>query len=159
MGRNGSGKSSLLWTLQGSGPRTSGTVRAAPGGPAPPAPRRTATRRSCPPPRPGAWWGRRPQTPTDLLYLESVEQELDQADAESWGGSSSGAEGADGAGAPSARALLDRLAPGIDGATHPRDLSEGQKLALVLAIQLTAAPRVLLLDERRADSTTGPRPS
>ncbi len=88
-----------------------------------------------------------PQTPTDLLYLESVEQELDQADAESWGGSSRGAEGADGAGAPSARALLDRLAPGIDGAAHPRDLSEGQKLALVLAIQLTAAPRVLLLDE------------
>ncbi|MDT0551460.1 AAA family ATPase, partial [Streptomyces lonegramiae] len=50
-------------------------------------------------------------------------------------------------GGPSARAILDRLAPGIDGGTHPRDLSEGQKLALVLAIQLTAAPRVLLLDE------------
>ncbi|MEJ7757512.1 MAG: ATP-binding cassette domain-containing protein [Nocardioidaceae bacterium] len=30
---------------------------------------------------------------------------------------------------------------------HPRDLSEGQKLSLVLAIQLTAGPRVLLLDE------------
>src|SRR5690606_13190680 len=27
MGRNGSGKSSLLWALQGSGTRTSGTVR------------------------------------------------------------------------------------------------------------------------------------
>ncbi|TYR61916.1 AAA family ATPase, partial [Streptomyces parvus] len=52
-----------------------------------------------------------------------------------------------GATGPSARAILDRLAPGIDGATHPRDLSEGQKLALVLAIQLVAAPRVLLLDE------------
>jgi energy-coupling factor transport system ATP-binding protein len=30
---------------------------------------------------------------------------------------------------------------------HPRDLSEGQRLALVLAIQLVAAPRVVLLDE------------
>ena len=30
---------------------------------------------------------------------------------------------------------------------HPRDLSEGQRLALVLAIQLAAAARVLLLDE------------
>jgi energy-coupling factor transport system ATP-binding protein len=30
---------------------------------------------------------------------------------------------------------------------HPRDLSEGQRLALVLAIQLAVAPRILLLDE------------
>ncbi|MDP9947454.1 MULTISPECIES: ABC transporter ATP-binding protein [Streptomyces] len=145
MGRNGSGKSSLLWTLQGSGPRTSGTVRVTPGGAAGPS-------KDGDPKKLSAAEARRlvglvPQTPTDLLYLESVEQELDQADAESWGGFGSGAEGAGGAGAPSARALLDRLAPGIDGATHPRDLSEGQKLALVLAIQLTAAPRVLLLDE------------
>ncbi|MFJ6886344.1 ABC transporter ATP-binding protein [Streptomyces californicus] len=145
MGRNGSGKSSLLWTLQGSGPRTSGTVRVTPGGAAGPS-------KDGDPKKLSAAEARRlvglvPQTPTDLLYLESVEQELDQADAESWGDFGSGAEGAGGAGAPSARALLDRLAPGIDGATHPRDLSEGQKLALVLAIQLAAAPRVLLLDE------------
>jgi energy-coupling factor transport system ATP-binding protein len=30
---------------------------------------------------------------------------------------------------------------------HPRDLSEGQRLALVLAVQLAAAPAVVLLDE------------
>lgn len=36
------------------------------------------------------------------------------------------------------RALLDR---------HPRDLSAGQRLCLVLAIQLSARPRVLLIDE------------
>jgi len=47
----------------------------------------------------------------------------------------------------SARTLLDRLAPGIPDQLHPRDLSEGQRLALVLAIQLAAAPRVVLLDE------------
>jgi energy-coupling factor transport system ATP-binding protein len=43
--------------------------------------------------------------------------------------------------------LLDRIAPGIADDIHPRDLSEGQRLALVLAIQLRTQPRVLLLDE------------
>ncbi|MFE7339477.1 ABC transporter ATP-binding protein [Streptomyces griseus] len=140
MGRNGSGKSSLLWALQGSGPRRSGTVRvvgggagAGAGGGDPKSLSAAEARRLV---------GLVPQTPTDLLYLESVKQELDQADTESATGG-----GGTGTANPSARTLLDRLAPGIDGATHPRDLSEGQKLALVLAIQLTAAPRVLLLDE------------
>lgn len=31
--------------------------------------------------------------------------------------------------------------------THPRDLSEGQRLALALAVVLTARPPLLLLDE------------
>ncbi|MFJ3438693.1 ABC transporter ATP-binding protein [Streptomyces cyaneofuscatus] len=139
MGRNGSGKSSLLWALQGSGPRKSGTVRVDRGhteGSRTPA--KDSDPKSLSAAEARQLVGLVPQTPTDLLYLESVEQELDQADTESaprYGGGLS------------ARAILDRLAPGIDGATHPRDLSEGQKLALVLAIQLTAAPRVLLLDE------------
>ncbi|MER6202346.1 ATP-binding cassette domain-containing protein [Streptomyces sp. NPDC001586] len=132
MGRNGSGKSSLLWALQGSGPRKAGTVAvAAPGGPKPQDPQKLSAADA------RQLVGLVPQTPTDLLYLESVKQELDQADTES-------GVGADGV---RARAILDRLAPGIPDTTHPRDLSEGQKLALVLAIQLAAAPRVLLLDE------------
>ena len=45
------------------------------------------------------------------------------------------------------RQILDRLAPGIDGSVHPRDLSEGQRLSLVLAIVLAARPRVVALDE------------
>ncbi|MFJ9624465.1 ABC transporter ATP-binding protein [Streptomyces sp. NPDC101181] len=135
MGRNGSGKSSLLWALQGSGPRRAGTVRVGPVGP-------EGTGKGRDPRSLSAAEARRlvglvPQTPTDLLYLESVKQELDQADAESR------TQG----GGPGARTILDRLAPGIEGTRHPRDLSEGQKLALVLAIQLAAAPRVLLLDE------------
>lgn len=150
MGRNGSGKSSLLWALQGSGPRKSGTVRVVSGsadgtggsgdgtgsggsrGPA-----KGSDPKNLSAAEARALVGLVPQTPTDLLYLESVEQELDQADIES-----SASDGG-----LTARVILDRLAPGIDGAAHPRDLSEGQKLALVLAIQLTAAPRVLLLDE------------
>jgi energy-coupling factor transport system ATP-binding protein len=76
-----------------------------------------------------------PQTPADLLYLDTVAAECAQADRES-------------AAAPgSCRALLDRLVPGVPGDRHPRDLSEGQRLALVLAIQLVAAPAVVLLDE------------
>ncbi|MEU6311511.1 ATP-binding cassette domain-containing protein [Streptomyces sp. NPDC047014] len=137
MGRNGSGKSSLLWALQGSGPRKAGTVAVGGGGDGD---GNTTSKKPADPGKLSAAEARRlvglvPQTPTDLLYLESVKQELDQADTES---------GTTGEGA---RAILDRLAPGIPDTTHPRDLSEGQKLALVLAIQLAAAPRVLLLDE------------
>jgi energy-coupling factor transport system ATP-binding protein len=124
MGRNGSGKSSLWWALQGSGPRAAGRVEIA--GVAPVA---TDGR------------GRRhqvslvPQTPADLLYLETVGAECAQADREST------------VPAGTTRSLLDRFAPAIADEQHPRDLSEGQKLALVLAIQLAPAPTVVLLDE------------
>lgn len=151
MGRNGSGKSSLLWALQGSGPRTSGTVRVTRGGSGAPDYVKGADPKKLSAAEARRLVGLVPQTPTDLIYLESVKQELDQADTESEAtvrtGTKAGTGAADGVTGPSARAILDRLAPGIDGATHPRDLSEGQKLALVLAIQLAAAPRVLLLDE------------
>jgi energy-coupling factor transport system ATP-binding protein len=125
MGRNGSGKSSLLWAIQGSGKRQSGLVQIDGQDPKPLSPRRAR-----------ALVGLVSQTPADLLYLETVRAELEQADAESAGADS-----------PPARALLDRLAPGIADTIHPRDLSEGQRLALVLAVQLRAAPPVVLLDE------------
>ena len=117
MGRNGSGKSSLLWALHGAGPRHGGTVRI--GGEDPRRVRGLA--------------GLVPQTPGDLLYLDTVGAECAQADA----------------GAPSGtcRGWLDRIAPGVPDDVHPRDLSEGQRLALVLALQLAAEPRVVLLDE------------
>jgi len=124
MGRNGAGKSSLLWALQGSGPRQGGRVTVDGRDPADLSP--GDSRRLV---------GLVPQTPSDLLYLDSVAEELTRADAESR------------AEPGSARATLDRIAPGIHDAMHPRDLSEGQRLALVLAVQLAAAPRVLLLDE------------
>jgi energy-coupling factor transporter ATP-binding protein EcfA2 len=129
MGRNGSGKSSLLWALQGSGPRQGGSVDV--GGVDPRALSRSRARRAV---------GLVPQTPTDLLYLDTVAAELAQADRESGPTDRPGAE-------PCAQELLERLVPGIDRTMHPRDLSEGQRLALVLAIQLRAAPTALLLDE------------
>ncbi|MGW4838104.1 ABC transporter ATP-binding protein [Streptomyces globisporus] len=144
MGRNGSGKSSLLWALQGSGPRTAGTVRVGGGESGAPGAAKGGDPKKLSAAEARRLVGLVPQTPTDLLYLESVKQELDQADIESGAGVKAAAGATE---RSSARAILDRLAPGIDGATHPRDLSEGQKLALVLAIQLSAAPRVLLLDE------------
>ena len=102
------------------------------------------TRSSFPPRRPAGGSGLVPQTPADLLYLTTVRAELEQADRESTDVNSA----ADGAAVePTARELLDRLAPGIADDSHPRDLSEGQRLSLVLAIQLRAAPRVVLLDE------------
>ncbi|MET7638450.1 ATP-binding cassette domain-containing protein [Streptomyces sp. NPDC005438] len=124
MGRNGSGKSSLLWALQGSGPRSAGRVRV---GDVDPGRLRPGRARSL--------VGLVPQTASDLLYLQTVDAECAQADTES--------ERPTG----TCRELLDSLAPGIPGPRHPRDLSEGQRLALVLAIQLTAAPPVVLLDE------------
>ena len=72
MGRNGSGKSSLLWALQGSGPRHGGAVSVGgvdPSGLDPREARRLVTLV--------------PQTPSDLLYLESVGAECTQADRES----------------------------------------------------------------------------
>ncbi|WP_028192861.1 ABC transporter ATP-binding protein [Salinispora pacifica] len=128
MGRNGSGKSSLLWAVQGSGPRHGGavTVTGAAGAVDP---------KSLPAHQARRQVGLVPQTPGDLLYLETVDGECHQADQET------------GAAAGTCRALLDQLTPGLPGDQHPRDLSEGQRLALALAVQLTAAPPVVLLDE------------
>jgi energy-coupling factor transport system ATP-binding protein len=124
MGRNGAGKSSLLWALQGSVKRAAGTVDVAGQDPA----------------ELGAGAARQlvglvPQSAADLLYLETVADELAQADSES------------ARPAGTADALLEGLLPDVPRDAHPRDLSEGQRLALVLAIQLAAAPAVLLLDE------------
>ncbi len=117
MGRNGSGKSSLLWALQGSGARHAGSVAMEGVDPAglKPAQRRAVV-------------GLLPQQAADLLYLETVDEEC-------------------AAGGPETRAILDSLAPGIPGDQHPRDLSEGQRLSLSLALVLAARPPVVLLDE------------
>jgi energy-coupling factor transporter ATP-binding protein EcfA2 len=120
MGRNGSGKSTLLWTLQGTRARRAGTVMIEGADPAtePAARRRELV-------------GLVPQTAADLLYLESVADECAAADG----------------GSGECRKLLDRLVSGVPDAAHPRDLSEGQRLALALAVVLVSSPPALLLDE------------
>ena len=117
MGRNGSGKSSLLWALQGTGKRLHGSITTSD---ADPARLEAAQRRNV--------VGLLPQNASDLLYLETVDEEC-------------------AAGGAGTRAILDRLVPGIPGDSHPRDLSEGQRLALALSLVLVARPHVVLLDE------------
>lgn len=123
MGRNGSGKSSLLWALQTVQP-SRGRIEIDGKDPH----RLTATQLA-------AVISMVPQSANDLLYLPTVARELEQADKES------------GVEAGSAAGVLESLGAHLDPDANPLDLSEGQRLALVLAIQLAARPRVLLLDE------------
>jgi energy-coupling factor transporter ATP-binding protein EcfA2 len=76
-----------------------------------------------------------PQEPSDLLFGQSVSAECRTADKDN--------RIVDG----DTFALLKKLVPGISGTTHPRDLSEGQRLALALSVVLSAHPKVLILDE------------
>jgi energy-coupling factor transport system ATP-binding protein len=92
MGRNGSGKSSLLWALQGTGARFAGDVDVRRGDAVvDPAQQPAAQRREL--------VGLLPQNAADLLYLETVAEELAAGD------------GGDG----SCREILDSLAPGLPG--------------------------------------------
>jgi energy-coupling factor transport system ATP-binding protein len=124
MGRNGAGKSTLLRALTGLVTPEVGAVRVDGTDPAALAPRQLVTR-----------VGLVPQDPGDLLYADTVAAECRAAD-----GDAGVAEG-------TCRTLLERLVPGLAPDAHPRDLSEGQRLGLVLAIVLTARPPLLLLDE------------
>ncbi|HEY2271742.1 MAG TPA: ATP-binding cassette domain-containing protein [Jatrophihabitantaceae bacterium] len=124
MGRNGAGKSTLLGALTGLVAPAGGTARVVAADP------RTLRGRAL-----TRHVGLVPQQPGDLLYADTVASECRTADDES--------------GAPSGTALaaLHRIAGDIDLDLHPRDLSEGQRLALALAVVLTASPPLLLLDE------------
>ncbi len=124
MGRNGAGKSTLLTTLVGMHEPAAGSVRV--GGAAP---HRTAPRTLL------RHVGLVPQEPRDLLYADTVAAECAAADHD--------ADAAPG----TCRGLVTRLLPDVQDGTHPRDLSEGQRLALALAVVLTARPPLLLLDE------------
>ncbi|MFJ7328369.1 ABC transporter ATP-binding protein [Streptomyces cyaneofuscatus] len=124
MGRNGAGKSTLLGALVGMVEPTSGSVRVGGLAPARTDPRAMIRR-----------VGLVPQEPRDLLYADTVAAECAAADRDA------------GAAEGTCRALVTELLPGVEDGTHPRDLSEGQRLALALALVLTARPPLLLLDE------------
>lgn len=126
MGRNGAGKSTLLSHLVGLRRPQGGSVDVM--GAAPHALKpREALRRV----------GLVPQEPADLLYATTVAAECAQADRDV--DTESG----------TCWSMLTRLAPDMEAAgdEHPRDLSEGQRLMLALAVILTGKPPVLLLDE------------
>ena len=123
LGRNGSGKSSLLWAIQGAVP-SSGRIDVAGEDP-----RRVSDARA------RKLVSLVPQSPADLLYLPTVAAECAQADEES------------DVSVGTTASLLTGLGVELPMDRNPRDLSEGQRLALVLAIQLAAHPRVICLDE------------
>ena len=124
MGKNGSGKSSVLWAIQGGGKRTSGSVETQFGDPK----SLSAAERLC-------VLTLVPQKAADLLFLNSLADELSESDKF--------AQLTDSGTSKIFESLTGRLDPKI----HPRDLSAGQQLALVLALQLVKGAGILLLDE------------
>lgn len=124
MGRNGAGKSTLLKSAVGQAPVISGTVHL--GGYDP----RTLEGKEL-----IQLAGYVPQEPSDLLYNQSVKAECEMADRDN--GVTTGATWD----------IYRNLMEIPSERTHPRDLSEGQKLGLALSIIASANPQLIILDE------------
>jgi len=126
MGRNGAGKSTLLGAIAAQHPVAHGRVRLGASSLDPHAVGPRERVRAV---------GLVPQQPELLLYADTVAGECIAADADF------------GVAAGTTAALLQRISGGVDCAQHPRDLSEGQRLELALAVILAGSPELLLLDE------------
>ena len=124
MGRNGAGKSSLLKAIAGISHNDSGSVIV--NGHDSQKLFNKLRRQNI---------GFVPQEPSDLLYAQTVNDECKQADTDN--------EIALG----TTFKLLQQLVPGVSATTHPRDLSEGQRLGLALSVVLSSNPALLILDE------------
>ena len=124
MGRNGAGKSTLLGAMVGQSPLTSGSVKVGGKDPATLAGKELIST-----------IGFVPQEPADLLYARTIEEECSFSDRD--GGVLAG----------STWRIYSELMENPDGKAHPRDISEGQRLGLVLSIILAASPAIVLLDE------------
>jgi energy-coupling factor transport system ATP-binding protein len=124
MGRNGAGKSSLIKVITGLITPTHGAASI--GG------RPTGEIES---EERARIIGYIPQDPGDILYLQSVEEECERTDRDKQ--------------LPVGTTLeyLYKLLPTISRKAHPRDLSEGERLTLVLAIVLVSDPKIIVLDE------------
>ena len=124
MGRNGAGKSTLFKSIVGFHSSDSGTISVLGKNPTLlKGQERLST------------IGYIPQEPSDLLIHPSVIQECQASDRDN-----KLEQG-------STFAFLTRLTPSINPDAHPRDLSEGQRLSLVLALILCGEPDVLIMDE------------
>ena len=124
MGRNGAGKSSLLRAIAGISENNSGSVLVC----GEDSQKLEGKKRR-------ETIGFIPQEPSDLLYAQSVKSECEQADLDNQIAKGTTQE------------ILNQLVPGISKDAHPRDLSEGQRLALALSVVLSANPKILVLDE------------
>jgi energy-coupling factor transport system ATP-binding protein len=124
MGRNGVGKSTLLGMMAGLRRPARGRIAIMGEDPSALAPRTLVRRVGLVPADAGA-----------LLYERTVADECHVSDREHQ------------LPAGTTRETLDRIHQGIDPEQHPRDLSEGERLALALAVVLAPAPPLVLLDE------------
>ena len=124
MGRNGAGKSTLLNAIVGQSPITAGKVRVLGHDPS------TLSGRDL-----ISSVGFVPQEPSDLLYAATIKEECSFADRD--GGVEPG----------TTWSIYTSLMNIPDGNSHPRDISEGQRLGLVLSMILAASPKVVILDE------------
>jgi energy-coupling factor transport system ATP-binding protein len=124
MGRNGSGKSTLLGALAGLRTPGAGSARVLGRDPVALAARDRIGR-----------VGLVPQDAGLLLYGETVGEECAAADGDA------------GLPAGTTAAVLEGLLPGLPADRHPGDLSEGQRLAVVLALVVAPGPSLVLLDE------------
>ena len=124
MGRNGSGKSTLLAHLAGLRAPDRGRIDLAGS-----RPHEMSARDAI------GHVALVPQDASLLLDAATVDAECRAADADTRRS------------AGTTRDLLERLVPGVPADAHPRDLSEGQRLGLALAVVLVTEPPLVLLDE------------
>jgi len=124
MGPNGSGKSSLLWAIQGSGSRSQGEVETTFGDPA----KLSNEEKLC-------VITLVPQKAADLLFLNTLADELSESDKYA------------GFIEQATSKIFEALAGRLDPKIHPRDLSAGQQLALVLSLQLIKGAGIVVMDE------------
>lgn len=124
MGINGSGKTTLLHTLVGDLKPIFGNVQIAQQDPATLNSKNLLSAVSI-----------IPQNPSDLFLCDRVADECRLSDR------------LRNTPLGTTRSLLAMISPNVEDSQHPRDLSEGQRLGLALAITLSGNPKVLLLDE------------
>lgn len=124
MGRNGAGKSTTLGTLCGLVALDRGACTVGGSNPLALTPRALVR-----------VVGLIPQDPGLLLYASTVRAECEGADRDA------------GLTAGTTAAWFARFQPTVELDRHPRDLSEGQRLCLSLAVVAAAEPPLLLLDE------------
>jgi energy-coupling factor transport system ATP-binding protein len=124
MGRNGAGKSTLLKILAGMRAPATGKVNVL-----------AQVPHTVDSPRLVRLVGLVIADPAAMLYERTVAEECAVADREQ------------SLPAGTTRATLERIHSGVEPHQHPRDLSEGERLSLALAIVLAPAPPLVLLDE------------
>ncbi|MGB3329833.1 MAG: ATP-binding cassette domain-containing protein [Thermomicrobiales bacterium] len=122
MGRNGSGKTSLLRAIAGLDTPSRGRVLV--GDP----------RSMRPPGEQAGTIGYVPQQPASLLWHETVVADMEAASRHRRG-------------KETPRALLERLGIAHLADRHPRDLSVGERVRVAIAVVLAGNPSILLLDE------------